>query len=121
VVVRADRASWKGGVLRGQSPVWIAFLRPILTEGAAQGLDPLDGGWQISCACVDGAYYLCCLGGSRQSVRWEIELAADAWFTVEVIDNWEMTSRRLDGAYSGRCEPELRGKPSVALRIRRVR
>jgi hypothetical protein len=66
---------------------------------------------------VEGAFYLCYLGGGRQSARWTIDLPEDVPFTIEVIDTWEMTRTQLECTYSGRCEIPLPGKPSMALRI----
>ena len=110
----------KGGVLHGQSAARIAFLRRMLEEGPTQGIDPLREGWKIACAGVEGEYYLCYCGGNRQSARWRIDLPEDARFTIEVIDTWEMTITPLEGAYSGRCEIPLPGKPYIALRIRKA-
>ena len=110
----------KGGVLHGKSPARIAFLRQILEEGPAQGIDPPHEEWKIACAGVEGEYYLCYCGGNRQSERWSIDLPEDACFTIEVIDAWEMTITLLEGTYSGRCEFPLPGKPYIALRIQKV-
>jgi len=110
----------KGGVLHGQSAPRIGFLRRILEEGPAQGIDPLRERWRIACAGVEGEYYLCYCRGDRQSVRWQIELPEDAHFTIEVIDAWEMTITLLEGTYSGQCEFPLPGRPHIALRIRKV-
>jgi hypothetical protein len=63
---------------------------------------------------------LCYCGGDRQSKRWRIDLPADARYTVEVIDAWEMTITPLAGTYAGECEIPLPGKPYIALRIRKV-
>ncbi|MFN2155226.1 MAG: DUF5060 domain-containing protein [Anaerolineae bacterium] len=107
----------KGGVLRGQSPARIGFLRQIVEEGPSRPVEPLHEDWKIACVGVEGEYYLCYLGGDRQSARWTIDLPEDVPFTIEVIDTWEMTRTRLEGTYSGRCEIPLPGKPSIALRI----
>jgi hypothetical protein len=110
----------KGGVLHGQSAARIGFLRQILEVGPAQGIDPLCEDWKITCAGVEGEYYLCYCGGNRQSARWQIDLPEGTRFTIEVIDTWEMTITPLEGTYSGQCEIHLPGKPYIALRIRKV-
>jgi hypothetical protein len=69
---------------------------------------------------VEGEYYLCYCGGNRQSARWQIDLPEDAQFAIEVIDAWEMTITPLEGAFSGRSEFSLPGKPHIALRIEKV-
>jgi hypothetical protein len=47
--VADDEVLWwsKGGVLKGESPPRIAFLRRILEEGPADGLDPLPSAWDL--------------------------------------------------------------------------
>jgi hypothetical protein len=110
----------KGGVLRGQSAARIAFLRWILEEGPAQGINPLREDWKIACAGVEGEYYLCYLGGNRQSARWTIGLPDDGQYAAEIIDAWEMTITPLGGTYSDRCEIPLPGKPYIALRIWKI-
>ncbi len=109
----------KGGVLHGQSAARIAFLRRILEEGPAQGIDPVTGHWNVTCAGAAGKYYLHYFGNG-QSARRFIDLPEGAEFTIEIIDVWEMTITPLEGAYSGRCEIPLPGKPHIALRIRKV-
>jgi hypothetical protein len=109
----------KGGVLHGQSPARIAFLRRVLEEGPAQGIDPTAEHWNVTCAGVAGEYYLHYFGNG-QSARRFIDLPKDAEFAIEIIDAWEMTITPLEGTYSGRCEIPLPGKPYIALRIRKV-
>jgi hypothetical protein len=109
----------KGGVLHGQSPARIAFLRRILEEGPTQGIDPATKHWNVICAGVAGEYYLHYFGNT-QSVRRFIALPEDIEFSIETIDAWEMTITPLEGTYSGRCEIPLPGKPYIALRIRKA-
>jgi hypothetical protein len=110
----------KGGVLHGQSAARIGFLRQILERGPAQGIDPLCEDWKITCAGVEGEYYLCYCGGNHQSARWQIDLPEGTRFIIEVIDVWELTITPLEGTFSGRSEIPLPGKPYIALRIRKV-
>jgi hypothetical protein len=126
----------KGGVLRGQSPARIAFLRKILEEGPPEGLEPIDKWQDWPFAGKRGEYYLGYFG--RQILtEWPFELyragLADGMkFTVEVIDAWNMTIVPAEGVFevvrrdnytyadkAGRKVP-LPGKPYTALRIRRV-
>jgi len=109
----------KGGVLHGESAARIAFLRRILEEGPAQGIDPATEHWNVTCAGVTGEYYLHYFGNS-QSARRFIDLPGDTEFAIEIIDAWEMTITPLEGTYSGRCEIPLPGKPYIALRIRKA-
>jgi hypothetical protein len=127
----------RGGVLRGQSPPRIAFLRKVIEEGPAEGMEPIDK-WQDSpVAGKPGAYYLVYLG--RQAPReWAVELPTarrdDPGMTlrVEVIDTWDMTVTPLDGTFTLRPKDrytyvcpdrpriKLPGKPYMALRLRKA-
>jgi hypothetical protein len=109
----------KGGVPHGQSVARIAFLRRILEEGPAQGIDPTTEHWNVTCAGVAGEYYVHYFGNS-QSARRFIDLPEDAEFTAEIIDAWEMTITPLEGTFSGRSEFPLPGKPYIALRIQKA-
>ncbi|MGC9394728.1 MAG: DUF5605 domain-containing protein [Anaerolineae bacterium] len=107
----------KGGVLHGDSPARIAFLREIMEAGPA--IDPRGGSWDLnqSTGAAD-AYRLIYFGINRPAYK-DIELPADGVYTVEIIDTWEMTITPLDGTFSGKCRVDLPAKPYIALRIRK--
>lgn len=126
----------KGGVLKGESPARIAFLKEILRTAPAEGLDPIDK-WQYSnFAGQPGEYYLIYLG--RESPGdWEFFLPESGLedgmeFRVEVIDAWNMTIEPLDEplvverstAYlfsiRGDRKIELPDRPYIALRVTRT-
>jgi hypothetical protein len=106
----------KGGVLRGQSPARIVFLRDILATAPAEGIDPIDK-WQ--CANVGGKpgeYYLIYFG-AKSPVRWKFqlprhkrddpnELAGGAKFHVDVIDTWNMKIEPVETVYTIRQPAE---------------
>jgi len=105
----------KGGVLHGESPARIAFLKEILEEAPMDGIEPIDeftGG-------KAGEYYLCYFG-TDEPTKWKIELHDYIEFKVELIDTWEMTIRKLEGIYSGSTEIQMPGKPYQALRITKL-
>jgi Domain of unknown function (DUF5060)/Protein of unknown function (DUF4038)/Domain of unknown function (DUF5605) len=126
----------KGGVLRGQSPPRIAFLRKILEDGPREGLEPIDKWQDAPVAGKKGEFYLVYLGRSAPR-EWAVELpraGLDDPMTLEadVIDTWDMTITPLEGTftlrprdrYTDAC-PErpgvaLPGKPYMAIRLRRV-
>lgn len=135
---RPDEVLWwsKGGVLRGQSPPRIAFLRKVIESGPATGIDPIDKWQDDRTAGKAGEYYLVYFGRERPT-EWKFELPraglkSGMRFRVEVLDTWEMTITPVDGefiiradtGYRYRSEGEravkLPGKPYMALRIRRV-
>jgi hypothetical protein len=126
----------KGGLLHGQSPPRLAFLRRILEEGPPEGLEPIDKWQNYPFAGKPGEYYLGYFG--RQTpADWPFELhkkeLSDGMkFTVEVIDTWNMTIAPVEGVFEvkkkdgyifadkdDRSVP-LPGRPYMALRIRRV-
>ncbi len=126
----------KGGVLHGQSPARIAFLRKILEEGPAEGLEPIDKWQDLRTAGKKGEYYLIYFGKERPR-EWAFALPragvnGPLRLCVEVIDTWAMTVAPLPGVFEvkpqGRyrlvCESTpkipLPGKPFVALRLRKA-
>jgi hypothetical protein len=123
-----------GGVLRGESPARIAFLRKILEEGPAGGLDPIDKWQNWNMAGKPGEFYLLYFGRETPS-SWPFALfregLADGMeFKVEIIDTWAMTITQADGVFTAKKkdrysfvdrdgrEVALPGKPGIALRIR---
>jgi hypothetical protein len=126
----------KGGLLHGQSPPRLAFLRKIMEEGPPEGLEPIDKWQDFPFAGKGGEYYLGYFG-RETFTEWpfelyKAELSEGMKFTVEVIDTWSMTITPVEGVFEirkkddytfadkdGRSVP-LPGKPYMALRIRRV-
>ncbi|MCK4748361.1 MAG: DUF5605 domain-containing protein, partial [Bacteroidales bacterium] len=102
----------KGGVLYGESPARIAFLKGILEDVPMDGIEPMDkysGGKQDD-------YYLYYFG-TEKPISWKVQLPDNVKFQVELIDTWEMTIQKLDGTFSGIFEIPLPGKEYQALRI----
>ncbi|MBO0720281.1 MAG: DUF5060 domain-containing protein [Blastocatellia bacterium] len=127
----------KGGVLHGRSPDRIAFLRKILEEGPAEGLEPIDKWQDQPVAGKIGEYYLYYFGKERlrswsfQLPRAGYDFPAMTKFKVEVLDTWNMTITPVEGTFaikpqdnyfytSDHLPVRLPGKPYLALRIRRV-
>ncbi|MDO8835704.1 MAG: DUF5060 domain-containing protein, partial [Vicinamibacterales bacterium] len=126
----------QGGVMKGQSPPRLAFLRKILEEGPAEGLDPLDKWMTLGTGAQPGEYYLIYFGADPRT-EWKFELfhsklSAGMKFAVDVIDTWNMTIAPVDGLFElkrsdaynfadkdGRSVP-LPGKPYMAVRVRLV-
>ena len=109
----------KGGVLHGQAEPRIRFLKGILEEGPAFGIDPVSDHWNVTAAGVPGDYYLHYFDAGQPRRKF-IELPDDTPFTAELIDAWRMTIETLPGTYSGRVEIPLPGRSYIALRARRV-
>jgi hypothetical protein len=134
----AEEVLWwsKGGVLRGQSPPRIAFLRGVLEDGPREGFEPIDK-WQDSpVAGKKGEYYLVYFGRSAPR-EWAVELPragvnGPMTFRVDVIDAWGMTAAPVEGTFTLRPKDRYRytcpdrprlalpGRPFTAVRLRRV-
>ncbi|MHB1152226.1 MAG: DUF5605 domain-containing protein [Eubacteriales bacterium] len=109
-----------GGVLHGESPRRIAFLRSIIEDGPREGIEPIDIGWDSVCGGRPGEYYLIYYGIKQPSFK-ILNLPDNAEFRVEIIDTWEMTISEIPGAFKGNFRIELPGKPYIALRIQKIR
>jgi hypothetical protein len=139
-----DQILWwsKGGVLKGQSPARLAFLKKVLDDAPADGIEPIDKWQNPEYGGKPSEYYLVYLG-KQTPTSWEFKVPkppqgkgqppADGMkFTAEVLDTWNMTATPVDGVFTlkkkdgyfhadkdGRSIP-LPGKPYMAIRIKRV-
>lgn len=119
---KCDDVLWwaKGGVLRGESPERIKFLHSII-EAAPAYLQPLGENCQfikMPTICKPHEYYLSYIG-DQQPRNIIVNLPNNEKYTVEVIDTWDMTIRKLPTIYSGKSLVPLPGKPYIALRFTR--
>jgi hypothetical protein len=105
----------KGGVLRGESPARIAFLRRVLEEGPEEGFEPLGDG----VGGRPGEQYLHYFPAEAPATL-DLTLPAGVRFEVDVLDTWEMTIARRPGTCVETCRVELPRRPQVAVRLRRV-
>jgi hypothetical protein len=139
-----DDVIWwsKGGVLKGQSPPRLAFLRRILEEAPPEGIEPVDKWQNPEYGGRPPDFYLVYLGKAAPRA-WPFRLPrppqgiggppADGMrYQVEILDTWNMTVTPVPGTFTitrqddyfhadrqGRAV-ELPGRPYLALRIRRV-
>ncbi len=105
----------KGGVLHGESPARIHFLRMILENRSDAGLEPID-----RFGASRGDSYFLYYFGVHQPALWSLNLPDDKNYTVEIIDPWAMAVTPLAGTFTGRCTVELPGKPYLALQVRAI-
>jgi hypothetical protein len=108
----------KGGVLHGESPQRIAFLRKILEETPAAGFYPAstsDYRWAVSKANDWALYYF----GIQQPGEFTFKMAAGNNYKAELINPWEMTITSL-GGYASEFMLKLPSKPYLAVRIQKV-
>ncbi|MCU1237329.1 MAG: hypothetical protein JWP63_5296 [Candidatus Solibacter sp.] len=108
----------KGGVLHGESPRRIAFLRTILEAAPQEGLAPLNPAY-YPCVAKAGEYYLFYLDYHQPALA-DFTLPAEARFEADIIDPWEMKITRAESTYSGKFQLRMPGKPMQAVRFRKV-
>ncbi|WP_372662355.1 DUF5605 domain-containing protein [Cohnella sp.] len=109
----------KGGKLTGSSPARIAFLRKIMEEGPAGGLDPLPSDWDVPCAGIKDEYSLYYFGFNQPKFR-NFNRKAGTRYQVELIDTWNMTVEKLSGSFEGSFRIELPGRQYMAIRITKL-
>jgi len=133
-----DDVLWwsKGGVFKGQSPSRLAFLKKVLDDSPAQGIDPIDKWQHPEYGGQAGSYYLVYLG-QQTPTSWEFQLPKTALqvgqqFTAEVLDTWNMTVTPVEGVFTLKKKDDyffadekgraiaLPSKPYLAIRIKRV-
>ena len=140
-----DQILWwsKGGVLKGQSPARLAFLKKVLDDAPAEGIEPIDKWQNPEYGGQASKYYLVYLG-KQTPTSWEFklpkppqgkgQLPADGMkFTAEVLDTWNMTVAPVEGVFTLKKKDgyfyadkdgrsiTLPGKPYMAIRIKRVK
>ncbi len=118
-----DEILWwsHGGVLHGESPERIKFLKKIMDETPAPGLRPMACSWDEVGAEVDSSipvkkYYIYYYSFMRPSFR-TYYFDDTTEFEVEVIDTWNMTIEKR-GRMKGRFTVELPGREYMAVRIK---
>lgn len=112
-----DKIWWaKGGLLYGTSPERIAFLRRVVEEGPAGGLDPLPSDWDLPCAGVEERYYLFYFGFNQPKSR-EFRMKPGIRYQVELLDTWNMKVEKLPGSYEGTFRIELPSRMYMAVRM----
>lgn len=139
-----DDVLWwsKGGVLKGQSPLRLAFLRQVLETSPPEGIEPIDK-WQNPEYGGKAAEYYLVYFGKQTPASWEFKLprlpqgkgqppAETMQFKAEVLDTWNMTVTPVEGVFTPKKKDDqfytdaagrsiaLPGRPYMALRIRRV-
>jgi len=137
----ADQILWwsKGGVLKGQSPARLAFLKKVMDDAPAEGIEPVDK-WQSAGMGGQPAKYYLIYFGKQTPTNWVFELpkppvaavksAEGLRFTAETLDTWNMTVTPVPGEFTlekkdnytfadkdGRSIP-LPGKPYQAIRLK---
>ena len=139
---RNDDLWWaKGGVLRGEAPARIAFMRKLLEEDVVNGLVPMDERGtsvfkRISAARDGEVRYI--YFSEHQPAEWALGMPEeDGDWEIDLIDVWNMTVTPLEKAGLPRVHPQrisggakvsnqvnaafglkLPAKPYLAVRVR---
>lgn len=108
----------KGGMLKGESPERIGFLKRLVAEAPSQRWDPLPGDWD-SRTGGDNDHRIIYLGLGRPRFRSVLVPSGSPWH-VDVIDTWNMTVTTLPDPVVGRVIVELPGREYMAIRVRRA-
>jgi len=116
----ADEVLWwsKGGVLKGESPSRIAFLRQVLEE-APGDLEPSTSDWDAPTAAVGDAYRLTYFSFMRPRYRTIVLPPGTRWH-ADILDTWEMTVTPVDDVLEGVTKIDLPGRPYIAVRLTRI-
>ena len=125
-----------GGELRGDSVPRLAFLRKILSEGPAEGFNPIDKWQDWRLGGKAGEHYLLYFGASAPT-EWTFllpqhGLSDGVQFKAELIDTWAMSITPVDGRFTVKRRDAytfvdqaggniaLPARPYLALRLSRV-
>jgi hypothetical protein len=123
-----DDVLWwaRGGVLRGESPPRLAFLRKLVEQGGT--LEPVADQWPFGPslpAARQGRSFLIYFAAHQPAVltsslvgrfaRADASLKEARW-TFEVIDPWEMTITPVPGEHQGKFRVPLPGRPHLVVR-----
>jgi len=106
----------KGGVLHGQSPARIAFLRRLLEAGPPRGLEPVSWGGGVEGAAKGGVYALFYFG-KQSPGRHTFATPEGARYRADIVDTWEMTITPVPGLHTAPIALDLPGKPGIAVRL----
>jgi hypothetical protein len=113
----------KGGILHGESPDRIRFLKKILEEGPTGGLSLISFGllesWDLPCGGVPEEYYLFYFGFNQPTFR-TFNMPEGNQYRVEIIDAWNMTIHEVEGIFEGEFRIDLPGEQYMAIRMRKI-
>jgi len=104
-----------GGSLKGASPPRLAFLRQVLEDSPAAGIDPIDRWEDPNIGGQPGEYYLLYFGREAPT-EWAFHLPyyrlTDGMeFKVEILDTWNMTVTPVEGVFVTKMRPSYDFKP----------
>jgi len=127
---QSPSTSWlgQGGVLNGESAPRLAFLKQIMDDGPAPGIDALQPDWGFDTAGVDNEYYMRYFGEDAPT-SWDVVLPSGTGrsYRADIIDTWNMTvtpagTFTIVNTDNGNQDPsrptiDLPGTPWIAVRF----
>jgi hypothetical protein len=117
-----DNLWWsKGGILRGQSPERILFLKNIIesSPGYLKPANLFEWWMPFSAVSYKDEYYLAYYNMDQPRSQ-ILNLPEKSKYTIEIIDAWNMTITPVEGEFSGRSLVVLPQKPFTGLRITKI-
>ncbi len=114
-----DDVLWwsKGGVLHGESPARIAFLREVIDASPSGIMDPLPSDWDNPRGGHADDYVVLYFGFNRPRFRM-LNIPEGNPVRIDIIDTWNMTIEELPGEHEGSVRVELPGRQYMAIRTR---
>jgi hypothetical protein len=120
---QSDAEMWwsKGGVLRGESPERIKFLKQII-ESAPGYLTPVVNyeRWMPYSAVGYKDEYFLNYYNMDQPRSQQVKLPKNANYKAEIINAWDMTITPVEGIFSGNSLIQLPQKPFSAIRFTKI-
>lgn len=124
-----DNILWwsHGGKLKGNAWKRVKFLRSVLKDTPGNGLKNGNMDWDCLCGVPDDdslfeetGYRIVYFGFMRPSFR-EFNIRDGYEYSVEVIDTWNMTIKKVEGNFSGSFKIDLPGRQYMAIRLTKIR
>jgi hypothetical protein len=112
----------KGGALHGKTAPRLAFLRGILEDSPATGLEPVDGlhSWSEFASAGSHHHYYLTYFGRHQPAEVEVHAPEGEQYRGEVIDTWNMTVTPLEEVIVCGTMVQLPAIPYQTLIMRRI-
>lgn len=126
-VDKGDQIWWShGGVLHGESPARIAFLKSVMAD-VPESAEPLkmtaenhEENWDSICMHDGDDFFLYYYGFERPLWR-NYTLPAGKKYEIELLDAWNMTVEKLEGTFEGKIRIKMGAKQYMAVRMRAVK
>ncbi len=106
------------GELHGTSPARLAFLHDLLKKSGTTGLIAPENPYYTN-AANPGQVYLWFFD-YHQPAEYEFPLPDKGQFKATLIDPWAMTTSPVPGAFSGKSNLKLPGKPYRAILFEKI-